>query len=163
VVAAIENRLAISIRPPLGIMPVAGIVIDGYALHYRRIDAIYTAGRARNLADPGMRSANDGGLGFTAPDSLRFGRNEYTRTIGQSSMLSVYSSSARSTRRRCVLKASQRRPTAYHIGSAVVVTGKSSTPSAGIVVVGGVGDAPDKTPPALWDWWHATSPAKVAA
>jgi len=79
VVAAIEERLGISIRPPVGIMPVSGVELGGSALHYRHINALYTAARVRDLTGPGDAiSEYGGGLGLIALYLHRFGRMDYT-------------------------------------------------------------------------------------
>ena len=79
VVARIEDKLGISIRPPVGIMPVSGIALDGGALHYRHINALYTAVRARDLTEPGDAiSEYGGGIGLVALYLHRFGRKDYT-------------------------------------------------------------------------------------
>ena len=79
VVALIEDKLGISIRPPIGIMPVSGIALDGGALHYRHINALYTAVRARDLTEPGDAiSEYGGGLGLIALYLHRLGRTDYT-------------------------------------------------------------------------------------
>jgi hypothetical protein len=75
----IERKLGISIRPPVGIMPVSGIAFDGGPLHYRHINAIYTAVRARDLTEAGDAiSEYGGGLGLVPVYLRRLGRKDYT-------------------------------------------------------------------------------------
>jgi hypothetical protein len=79
VVARIEDRLGINIRPPVGIMPVSGIALDDGPLHYRHINALYTAVRARDLTEPGDAiSEYGGGIGLVALYLHRFGVKDYT-------------------------------------------------------------------------------------
>jgi hypothetical protein len=79
VLERIEDKLGISIWPPLGIMPVSGLAFDNGALHYRHINALYTAVRARDLSGPDDAiSEYGGGIGLIPLYLHRFGRKNYT-------------------------------------------------------------------------------------
>jgi hypothetical protein len=79
VVDRIEHALGISIRPPVGILPVSGLALDGGALHYRHINALYTAVRVRDLTSPGDAVGEfGGGIGLLALYLRRLGRPDVT-------------------------------------------------------------------------------------
>lgn len=63
----ISHFLGIVITPPAGVIPVAGIRLSTGILHYRHINAIYTATRLQDLTSPEDHIAEYGaGLGFVA-------------------------------------------------------------------------------------------------
>jgi hypothetical protein len=60
-------------------MPVFGIAVDGGVFHYRHVNALYTAVRARDLTAAGDAICEyGGGLGLVALYLHRFGRKDYT-------------------------------------------------------------------------------------
>lgn len=77
--ARIEESLGISIRPKMGIIHTDGIDIGDCLLHYRHINALYSATRVHQI---NKRSESvcefGGGLGMTAMYSRRLGVSDYT-------------------------------------------------------------------------------------
>ena len=76
---AVARRLGIGILPPAGVIPVAGLRLAGGLLHYRHVNALYTANRVRELTRSGDRVCEyGGGLGLVAFYLHRMGRPETT-------------------------------------------------------------------------------------
>ena len=79
VVAAIEELLKIRICPPLGVIPVAGIELSDRILHYRHINAVYTASRIASLVSKENPICEyGGGLGLIAYYVRQMGYLDYT-------------------------------------------------------------------------------------
>ena len=79
VIARIEDKLGISIGRRLGSCRCQGLPSEVSALHYRHINALYTAVRARDLTEPGDAiSEYGGGIGLIALYLHRFGRKDCT-------------------------------------------------------------------------------------
>ncbi len=65
--------------PPTGILPLAGLKIRDGALHYRHINALYTAIRVKSLTNKSDHICEfGGGLGFIPFYLSRFGYTNYT-------------------------------------------------------------------------------------
>lgn len=78
-VAKIEAKLGISIIPSMGIIHTDGIDIGDSLLHYRHINALYSATRIHQInkrSEPVCEFG--GGLGLTAVYSRRLGVSDYT-------------------------------------------------------------------------------------
>lgn len=81
IISAIEKKLGISVAPPMGIIHTDGILLRGYALHYRHINAIYSAVRLKQLS--GLRRSRrfveiGGGIGLAAYYARQFSLTDYT-------------------------------------------------------------------------------------
>jgi len=75
----IEEKLGISIRPPMGIIHTDGIDIGDCLLHYRHINALYSATRVHQVNKQSDSVCEfGGGLGMTAMYSRRLGVKDYT-------------------------------------------------------------------------------------
>lgn len=75
----IENEIGIEIAPPLGIVHTDGLQIGNGLLHYRHINALYSAIRLVKLnCDGGPVCEFGGGLGITAMYARRMGVLDYT-------------------------------------------------------------------------------------
>lgn len=78
-VIAIENKLGISIKPPMGIIHTDGIRAGDSLYHYRHINALYSATRINQInVNNGSICEFGGGLGITAMYSRRLGVTNYT-------------------------------------------------------------------------------------
>ncbi|WP_455851524.1 putative sugar O-methyltransferase [Pantoea endophytica] len=78
-VKRIEDKLGISISPPMGIIHTDGIDIGDSLLHYRHINALYSATRVHQINKYSKSVCEyGGGLGITAMYSRRLGVNDYT-------------------------------------------------------------------------------------
>jgi hypothetical protein len=79
IASSISERLGVSIAPPAGVIPVAGIATQQGLIHYRHINALYMATRIRDLTTDGDRVAEFGaGLGLTAFFLRKLGRSDIT-------------------------------------------------------------------------------------
>lgn len=79
VALAIEEHLGIRICPPPGIIPVAGIQLRDRILHYRHINALYTASRVASLVGKDAAICEfGGGLGLVAYYLREMGYRSYT-------------------------------------------------------------------------------------
>jgi len=67
IASTISEKLKIDIVPPTGVIPVSGLKIQNGVLHYRHINALYSAIRIRSLVEKGSHICEiGGGLGFVA-------------------------------------------------------------------------------------------------
>lgn len=79
VLNSIAHKIGIDIHPPMGIIHTDGIKAGKSVLHYRRINALYSALRLHALNKKQEAVCEfGGGLGITAMYSLRLGVKDYT-------------------------------------------------------------------------------------
>ncbi len=78
VVQRIQERTGISITPPLGIVPIHGLLTAAGPIHYRHINAVYTALRVAALTEDGDAVCEyGGGLGLVPIYLTRHGSRRY--------------------------------------------------------------------------------------
>lgn len=79
VVDAIGTQLGIDVVPPLGVIPVAGVLLERGILHYRHINSLYLATRIVSLTKSDDSICEfGGGLGFVSYYLRLLGRKDST-------------------------------------------------------------------------------------